>query len=86
MISPPIGSSTPADIVMSEPGDDPKPALHGIVFVFCRCFGLSLVFLEASAGDLDEDLRRRAGLEDVGVWLDADETPVGRVFDFIVVD
>ena len=70
MISPPIGSRVPADVVMSDPREgpdaDPGPALYGIVFDFCRCFGLSLGFSEASAGDLVEDLRRRSALKGVG--------------------
>lgn len=90
VISPPIGSNAPPGIVMSEPRDDPEPvpgpALYGIVFIFCRCFGLSLGFPEASAGDLDEDLRRRVGLEDAGFLSETDERPVGGVLEFIVVD
>lgn len=90
MISPPIGSRAPPGIVMSEPRDDPEPepvpALYGIVFVFCRCFELSLGFPEASAGDLDEDLRRRVGLEDAGVFSETDEGPMGGVLVFIAVD
>lgn len=90
MISTPIGSSAPPGIVMSEPRDDPdadpEPALYGIVFAFCRCFALSLDFPEASAGDFDEDLRRRAGSEDVDFSSDADESPVAGVVGFIAVD
>lgn len=90
MISPPIGSSVPAGIVMSEPRDDPGPepeaALKGIVFDFCRWFGLSLDFHRASAADWDEGLRRRVGLEDVGFSSEADECPVEGLFDFTVVD
>lgn len=75
---------------MSEPRDDPEPdpepALYGIVFVFCRCLGLSIGFPEASAGDLDGDLRRRVGLEDVGFSSVGDENLVGGEFGFIVVD
>ena len=90
MISLPIGSSCPLGIVMSEPRDDPDPdpeaALYGIVFVFCRCFGLSLGFSEASDGDLDEDSRRRDCSNDVGISSDGDDSPVGRAFEFIAVD
>ena len=90
MISSPIGSSAPLGIVMSEPGDGPEaeaePVLYGIVFDFCRCFALSLDFPEASAGDLDEDLRRRVGLGGLGFSSEADDSPVGGVFDRIAVD
>lgn len=90
VISPPIGSSAPPGIVMSEPRDDPEPepvpALYGIVLVFCRCFELSPGFPEASAGDLDEDLRRRVGLEDACFLSETVEEPVGGVFVFIAVD
>lgn len=90
MISPPIGSSVAAGIVMSEPRDDaepdPAPALYGIVFVFCRCFGLSLGFPEASAGDLEVDLRRRVDLCDVALSSETDERPGGGVVDLIAVD
>ena len=90
MISPPIESSAPAGIVIREPRDepepDPEPALSGIGFDFCRCFALSLGFPEASAGDLDEDLRRRVDLEDVGFSSEADKGTVGGVLDCLAVD
>lgn len=75
---------------MSEPRDDPEadpePVLYGIVFVLCRCFGLSLEIPEASTGDLDEDLRRRVGLEGVAFSSGADESPMGGFFDPIAAD
>lgn len=75
---------------MSEPRDDPEtepePTLYGIVFVFCRGFGLPLGFPEASAEDLDEDLRRRVVLEYAGFSSETDERPVGGVLEFIAVD
>ena len=90
MISPPIASSAAPGIVMSEPRDDPEaepePALSGIDLVFCRCFGLSLDFPEASAGDWDEDRRRRGGLTDAVFSSEADESLVGGVFGFVAVD
>lgn len=90
MISPPIGSSAPPGIVMMEPRNDPEPdpdsALYGTDFAFCRCFGLSLGFPEASAGDLDEDLRRRVDSDDVGFSSEADGRPVGGLCGFIAVD
>ncbi len=90
MISLPIGSSCPLGIVMSEPRDDPEPdpepTLSDIVFGFCRCFGLSLDFPEASEGDLDEDSRRLVGLDDVDFWSGGDESPMGGVIVFVAVD
>ena len=90
VISPPIGSSAPAGIVMTEPRDepetDPESVLYGIVFAFCRCFGLPLVFPEASVGDLDGDPRRRDALEDVRFSSEGDERPMGREVEVIAVD
>ena len=90
MISPPIGSSAPAGIVMTEPRDGPETdaesALYGIAFAFCRCFGLPLDFPEASVGDLDGDPRRRDALEDVKFSSEGDGRPMGREVEVIAVD
>lgn len=53
---------------------------------FCRCLALSLSFpIVIAAGDVGEDFRRLAGLEEAGFSSEADEGPGGDVYDCFAV-